>query len=156
MRAVEVGAIALGLVAMLSGACSSNNSSSQGSKQPTANNQAPSAQPPAVGGGPTEPGAAKPPATSAVASFAAAECDRQVRCNKVGPNQKYTSRDDCISKQQSDKHKSINDKVCTGGINEANLNRCIQAIQQEGCGDPMLSMERQEACKTDSICVKKK
>jgi hypothetical protein len=143
----------------LSGACSSS-SNSQGSKQPTASNSAaPSAQqPPAVGGGPTEPGAAHTPATptSAVSSFAAAECDRQVRCNKVGPNQTYKSRSDCINKQQSDKHKSINDKVCTGGINEGNLNRCIQAINEEGCGDPMMSVPRQEACKTDGICVKKK
>jgi hypothetical protein len=164
MRAVEVGAIALGLATVLSGACSKSGSSSQGSKEPSATNQPsaqaqqPKSQAPAVGGGPTEPGAAhaKPTATSAVSSMVAARCDREVRCNNVGQGKTYKTRDECVSKVQKDEAKNINDKVCTGGIDEGNLNRCIQSLQVEECGNPMSMFQRAEACKDDGICVKKK
>ena len=168
MRPVEVGAIALGLITVLSGACSKGGSSSQGSKAPSASNQAPAQAPqaqqqpksqtPAIGGGPTEPGAAPAPITpkGAVSRITAAECDHEVQCNNVGQNKAYKTLDDCIAKTQREKRKGINDKVCTGGINQGNLNGCVQALRSEECGNPISALSRLEACKTDSICEKKK
>jgi len=160
MRPVEIGAIALGLVAVLSGACSKGGSSSQGSKEPSASNQPPAQTPqaqqqpktqtPAIGGGPTEPATPK----GAVSSLVAAQCDREVRCNNVGQDKKYKTRDECVAKQQHDNGQSINDKVCTGGINQGNLNRCVQALREDECGNPINALQRAESCKTDSICVK--
>ena len=81
-------------------------------------------------------------------------CDRQARCNNIGPNEKYKSRAECVSKMQSDDGKSINADECPGGINEGNLNRCLKALREEGCGSPIGALERLESCKTDSICKK--
>jgi hypothetical protein len=163
MRAAEFGAIALGIVAVWSSACSKSSNTAQGSKTPSASNTAPAQQQhaqqqPAIGGGPTEPGAAQAPATpkGAVSSLAAAQCDREVRCKKVGQNETYKTRDECVSKVQHDKGQSINDKACTGGINQGNFNECIKALQEEECGNPMSTLQRMSACKTDSLCVKKK
>jgi hypothetical protein len=158
MRLAEVGVIALGLAGTLYSACSSKSSTSQGSKQPTASNPAPSAQQPAIGGGPTEPGAAPTPPTpkGAVSSIAAAQCDREVRCNKVGQNQTYKTRDECVSRVTKDKASSINDKACTGGIDQGNLNRCVQSLRVEDCSNPISMFQRAEACKSDGMCLKKK
>jgi hypothetical protein len=104
-------------------------------------------QPGAVGGGPS-------PTAAAVASLAAAECDRKVRCNDIGPDKSFKTRDECITKTTADKAASFNPRVCTHGINETNLNNCVKTIQSQACGNFGDAMKQAEACKTDAICVK--
>src|SRR5258708_25439282 len=167
MRPALLCSMALGLVAGVSGCRSdTGHNSGQGYTKPGGSNpsvpQAPRAEelksePPAIGGGPAAPGKRNTPSApaGAVAGIAAAECDRQVRCNKIGPNETYKTRGECVSKTEHDKTEGINPKACPHGINEANLNRCIQAIRNEGCGSPTGALERLEACKTDGMCMKK-
>ena len=171
-------AMIFGTLAVVSVGCrnESDRTTGQSGKEPTANNppaqnnpppaavnnppaeEAPPAgadkvEPPAIGGGPAEPALKTTPA-GAVASIALTRCDRQVRCNNVGPNEKYKTRAECVSKMQSDDSKSINTNACPGGIDEGNLNRCLKALRDEGCGSPIGALERLESCKTDSICKK--
>jgi hypothetical protein len=117
--------------------------------------QEPKSEPPAIGGGPAGPSAENKPITpaGAVASLAAEQCNREVRCNNVGKNKSYKTRAECVSKVEHEKSKGINAKACPQGVNEGNLNRCIQAIRNQGCGP--ISLEYGEACKTDGICRKK-
>jgi Family of unknown function (DUF6184) len=154
----------LGLMAVMVGGCrrESGRNMGQSGTEPSANIPSapeapragePKSQPRAIGGGPAGH-VPKTTAAAAVAGIAAAQCDRQVRCNNVGPNETYKTRGECISKMQSDKSEGINAKSCPGGINEANLNRCLEALRNEGCGSPVGSLERLEACKTDGMCLK--
>ena len=165
MRSVLGYAVTLGIAGIIASGCRSDTSRKTGEvyTEPSAANpppaQAPGAQqpksePPAIGGGPAEPGAEKKPITAAgaVASLAAEECDREVRCEKVGQDKKYKTRAECVSKVEHDKGQNINAKACPKGINEGNLNRCLHAIRKQTCSP--VSLEYAEACKTVGICVK--
>ena len=179
MRSFLRNAVMFGTLALVSVGCrsKSDRTTGQSGKEPYANNppmqnnppaqeappagaakEAPPAgeekvEPHAIGGGPAEPALKTTPA-GAVASIALTRCDRQARCNNIGPNETYKTRVECVSKMQSDDGKSINASACPGGINEGNLNRCLQALREEGCGSPIGALERLESCKTDSICKK--
>ncbi|HEX9295063.1 MAG TPA: DUF6184 family natural product biosynthesis lipoprotein [Polyangiaceae bacterium] len=111
-------------------------------------------EPRSIGGGPTEPGARATPA-SAVASFATARCDREVRCKNVGVKEKYATRDECVAKMKEDKRDDINAKDCPGGISEKQLNDCLQSIRTEDCGNPLDAISRLSACRSGSLCVTK-
>jgi len=163
MRSNLGNAMILGTLAAISVGCrkESGRTMGQSGTEPNANNpSAPEAppggakvEPPAIGGGPAEPIPKTTPA-GAVASIAVSRCDRQVRCNNIGPKQTYKTRGECVSKMQSDDSKSINAHACPGGINEGNLARCLQALRNEGCGSPIGALERLESCKADSLCRK--
>ena len=71
----------------------------------------------------------------------------------LGADKKFKTREECITKTVQDKSGSVNAQVCTGGINEGNLEECIKVLKTEGCGG--LGIKRAEACKMDGICVKK-
>ncbi len=108
----------------------------------------------AIGGGPGEPAVRATPA-SAVATMAAARCDREVRCKHIGPKEKYRTRRDCVADQQRDSRDDLNADVCPGGIREKELNDCLQAIRDEDCGNPLDEITRLSACRSGSLCMGK-
>jgi len=100
-----------------------------------------------IGGGPADPG-------SAVARIASARCEREVRCNHVGAQQKYPTRAECVMLMQDDKRDEINEKECPGGLDKKQLNACLMAIRDESCGNPLDAINRLVACRASSICLK--
>jgi len=108
---------------------------------------------PIVGGGPRDVVLRATPA-SAVASIAAARCDREVRCKHVGAKEKYRTRAVCVAELQRDKRDDINSDVCTGGVREKELVDCLAAIRDEDCGNPLDTISRLNACRTGNLCVK--
>jgi len=155
MRSALGCSVTFALMALVSAGCrkDTGRTSGQGTPAPGASVPSASEAPPAMGGGPTEPKPRTTPA-NAVASMAAARCERQVRCNNIGPNETYKTRGECVAKLQNEKAGSINAKECPGGINEANLDRCLKALRDEQCGSPLGTLGRLEACKTDGLCLK--
>jgi hypothetical protein len=163
------GMVTLGLMAALSIGCrsESDRKAEQSRNEPSTNMTpppppaaepapgaaAPENQPPAIGGGPTTPQGKTTP-SAALASLAAADCDREVRCNNVGPNKHYPSREVCIAMVQNDKGKKVSAQACPGGINEGNLNECLKSLRKDSCGNFGDTLSRAEACKLDGICVK--
>jgi hypothetical protein len=162
--------VTLGLMAAVSTGCRSESErkAEQSRNEPTANTPStppaqpapaepgaaqPEHQPPAIGGGPTT---AKPKMTpaAAVLSLAAATCDHEAQCNNIGADKKYKTREECMTKTAKDKGGSLNAQVCTGGVNEGNLDECIKVLRSAGCGAGEF-LKRAEACKMDGICVKK-
>ncbi len=105
------------------------------------------------GGGPRETVLRATPG-SAVASIAAARCDREVRCKHIGPKEKYRTRGACVAELERDKRDDINSDVCTGGIREKELNDCLASIRDEDCGNPLDTISRLNACRTGNLCVK--
>jgi len=100
-----------------------------------------------VGGGPVDPG-------SAVARIASARCEREVRCNHVGAQQKYPTRAECVTLMQDDKRDAINEKDCSGGLDKKQVNACLIAIRDESCGNALDTINRLVACRASSICLK--
>jgi hypothetical protein len=106
-----------------------------------------------IGGGPRD-GALRATPTSAVASIAAARCDREVRCKHVGAKEKFRSRAACVSEMERDKRDDINSDVCPGGVREKELVDCLASIRDEDCGNPLDTISRLNTCRTGNLCVK--
>jgi hypothetical protein len=105
----------------------------------------------AIGGGPREPDRRF---NATVTKISNARCDREVKCGHVGPSEKFSSRDQCISKTQNDKYGDLNGDVCTLGISQQGLHECLQAIRDEGCSNPLDSISRISACRSGNLCLK--
>jgi len=100
-----------------------------------------------IGGGPAEP-------SLAVARIVAARCEREVRCNHVGTNGKYPSRDDCATRIQDEKRDTINEKDCPGGIDRKHLEDCLAEVRDEACRNPLTSISRLVSCRSSRLCLK--
>ena len=105
----------------------------------------------AIGGGPRDP---ELRFRSSVAKIARARCDREVRCGNVGPNEKFPTREDCVSRTESAKRGDLNSDECTLGVSQSGLVACLDAIREEDCGNPLDSIARLNACRTGNVCLK--
>jgi hypothetical protein len=99
-----------------------------------------------VGGGPVR--AINP--SNALDRLVAARCDREVRCNNVGPKEKFASRAECVAKYRDDRRDEINADKCPGGVDENELEECVHAIRSESCGNPFGHSD----CRTGNLCLK--
>jgi hypothetical protein len=84
--------------------------------------------------------------------LAAARCDREVRCNNVGADNKYDSRDHCLSSVKASMRGELNQWDCAGGIHTQQLDECLNAIQKEDCGNPIDTVGRLVACRSGDLC----
>ena len=104
----------------------------------------------AVGGGPVK----TTTTSSAVGRIAVARCDREVHCNHVGAKERYPSRAECITKWESDQRDDLNRAECPAGIDERELESCLDAVRTESCSNPLEAIERLNACRTGKLCLK--
>jgi len=93
---------------------------------------------------------------SASESIAAARCDREVKCNRVGLHGKYPSHGACVAELKRDIRSDLRSDVCTDGVREKELNDCLQAIRVEQCGNALDldAVIRIKACRAENLCVK--
>jgi hypothetical protein len=105
----------------------------------------------AIGGGPV---AERTSSRSAVGRIADARCDREVRCHGVGGDKKYANRAACVSDVEADKRDDLNPRACPGGIDEKQLEKCVDAIRADECGNPFDNWTRLNACRSGNLCVK--
>jgi len=90
---------------------------------------------------------------SAVSSIVEARCDREARCDNIGAKEKYKSWQECkkeIATKSSDK---IGAPECPGGIDQHELSECLTEIRNEGCGNPLDTLERVAACNSADLCI---
>ena len=93
---------------------------------------------------------------SASESIAAARCDREVKCNRVGTHGKYPSHSACVAELKRDIRSDLRNDTCADGVRDKELNDCLQAIRVEQCGNAldMDAVIRIKACRVDNLCVK--
>jgi hypothetical protein len=94
----------------------------------------------------------KVPIASAVESIVRARCDREARCNDVGPDRQYASMDACASKIRADWRDDLTFTECPGGVDARELNDCMQEIRDERCGNPFDTLGRVVACRSSELC----
>jgi hypothetical protein len=105
----------------------------------------------AIGGGPRDPDHRF---RSSVGKIARARCDREMRCGNVGPNEKFATRDECVSRTEAAKRDDINADECMLGVSHTGLVACLDAIREEDCGSPLDSVARLNACRSGNVCLK--
>ncbi|MDP9000236.1 MAG: DUF6184 family natural product biosynthesis lipoprotein [Myxococcota bacterium] len=112
-------------------------------------------QEPAVSGtGVTSAQTAQKADSAIVGKLAAARCDREQTCNNVGAGQKYASRDVCMDQMRGGLANDLNSYECPKGIDEAQLDKCMNGIRSEECSHPLDTISRMEKCRTGALCMK--
>jgi hypothetical protein len=90
---------------------------------------------------------------SATESIAESRCAREARCDNVGAEKKFSSMEDCIIRVRSDWKDELSSRECPSGVNETQLNECLNEIRQEECSSPFDTLERVAACTAGQICA---
>jgi len=89
---------------------------------------------------------------SARESIAESRCQREQTCNNVGPEKKYSSTNDCLTRIRNDWKDDLNARECPGGVNQTQLNQCLAKIRTEDCGNPFDTLSRVAECTAGQIC----
>jgi hypothetical protein len=89
---------------------------------------------------------------NAINEISVARCDREVRCDGVGPEKTYETRDQCIAKLNEAGYEDLDAEACPAGIDSSELGKCLSEIHAERCGAPLDSLERLVACRSPKLC----
>jgi hypothetical protein len=93
----------------------------------------------------------------AVPRIAAAECERELKCQNVGLSQKYSNMEHCQQVKSEVISKDFNDDAdCRNGISTADLDNCVAKTTQETCegiSSVITDMERAGACGSADLCL---
>jgi hypothetical protein len=79
-------------------------------------------------------------------------CQREQACDNVGPDKKYLSAGDCLTRIRSDWKDDLNARECPGGVNQHQLDQCLSKIRAEDCGSPFDTLSRLTECTAGQIC----
>src|SRR5690606_22494340 len=90
---------------------------------------------------------------SAIDRIVAARCAREAACNNVGTDKRFTSSDVCSQKIKTDMRDDLSAKECPGGIDQKELNECLEEIKNENCNNPIDMIGRLAACRTSDLCM---
>lgn len=89
---------------------------------------------------------------SATQAITQARCAREQRCNNIGPEKEYASDEACRTRIQAEWRDDLNARECPGGVNQGELNECLQEIRDDDCGNPFDTLGRITACRSSDIC----
>jgi hypothetical protein len=90
---------------------------------------------------------------SAVREISDARCDREQRCENIGADRKYATRDVCEQSITNDWADDLNGFECPNGIVAAKLDECIAAVRDEDCGSVLDALDRFTSCSAADICA---
>jgi hypothetical protein len=90
-----------------------------------------------------------------VERIAAARCDRDQSCNRIGPGAAYRDRDDCLTQTRAMVAGDLNPIRCPGGVGEVAVDRCVNALEAGQCDSPGQTMGRTSLCHLSSLCMKR-
>ena len=88
----------------------------------------------------------------AVDRIAEARCAREQRCNNIGADEDYSSKEACLSEIRNGIRDELNASDCPGGVDSSELSECVTEIQNEDCNNPIDKLGRIAACRTSDIC----
>jgi Family of unknown function (DUF6184) len=88
----------------------------------------------------------------AVRSITSARCEREQRCDNVGPGKKWESEGECETKTRAEWREDLNKYECPQGIVQAELDECLVNIREESCGNPFDTIARAVQCNASDIC----
>jgi hypothetical protein len=89
---------------------------------------------------------------SAIESIAEARCARDSRCDNIGPDKRYSSMEDCITRVREDWRSELDARSCPQGIVDEQLDECLSAVRGEECSSPFDTLERVTECTQGQIC----
>ncbi len=92
--------------------------------------------------------------TSAIEKIVAARCAREMSCKNVGTEKRFASNDVCGREIRNDMRDDLNSTDCPYGVDQKELNECLDSIKNESCGNPLETISRLAACRTSDMCLR--
>lgn len=92
----------------------------------------------------------------AIERIVGARCARETACNNVGADKHFVSPEVCARELHSRIGDDLKPAECPRGLDEAALDKCMDAIRTESCSNPTDAIQRLAACRTSDLCIKKK
>jgi hypothetical protein len=89
----------------------------------------------------------------AISAIIEARCDREARCENIGPEKRFLTRAACVEHVRDKSQNKLNVKDCPGGVDSKALDQCLKQIKDEDCGDPLETVERVATCNSVDLCV---
>jgi uncharacterized protein DUF6184 len=90
---------------------------------------------------------------TAAEQIAQSRCEREQQCGNIGKDQTYSSSQDCLARIRNDWKEELNARECPGGINQKELNECLQHVRGEACSNPFDALARVTECTSGQICI---
>jgi hypothetical protein len=90
---------------------------------------------------------------SAAEQIARARCEREQECSNIGKDKTFSSPQDCLARIQNDWKDDLNARACPGGINQHELNECLEQVRAESCSNPFDTLARITECTSGQICI---
>jgi hypothetical protein len=84
--------------------------------------------------------------------IAEARCKREARCNNIGADEDFKSHDACLSSIREKTRDDLNASDCPGGIDQKELNECLEEINNDSCNNPLDTLGRLAACRSSDMC----
>ena len=96
-------------------------------------------------------------ARDAAEMIASARCDREQRCNNIGANLEYQSREHCMNVFRADSNEELaEDADCQNGIKPEDLNECMSQLSSRSCGPvgaAFDSLASTVSCRSAELCM---
>lgn len=87
-----------------------------------------------------------------VDGIAHARCARELACGNIGQDEKWLTLESCTRQIKADWRDELNAFECPGGIDERELDECMEEIRNEDCASPFDTLGRIAACRSGDIC----
>jgi hypothetical protein len=91
---------------------------------------------------------------AAVDRIVGARCAREMTCKNIGHDRKFADQAACTTKVKTDMKDDLNAKDCPYGVDQKELDECLDAIKKEDCNNPIDVIGRLAACRTSDLCLK--
>jgi hypothetical protein len=86
--------------------------------------------------------------------LAAARCEQEEKCDRIGTGRKYASRYVCETQLRSDTTNGLNAQSCPRGIDQGAVDHCLKAIQAQPCAPILDTFTRITDCRAGAMCMK--
>jgi hypothetical protein len=93
-------------------------------------------------------------ARTAGEQLATARCDHEQRCNEIGWDKEFPSREQCMTVNRDYAAKKVN--KCQVGIDQKDLSHCLNAVANQDCGGvggAFESIGKGIDCNMDDLCL---
>lgn len=86
----------------------------------------------------------------AVDDISSARCDYEQRCNHIGSQMRYASRQHCMNVMRSEAEQNLNQ--CQGGLDHDDVRECLTQIENHDCSGTFSGLAEYKECRLDNLC----
>jgi hypothetical protein len=94
----------------------------------------------------------RPANGDAIDAIANARCERESRCDNVGPGKRYVSREGCLTQLRGEGMNDLTPVECPHGVDSPQLDKCLADVRGERCENVLDTIARLSNCSTGSLC----